>query len=167
MRGVFVRPFDRPCFAIVGADVAHDFAVEIFDRTEDAAGDEVALDFGKPDFDLVEPGGVGGRVMNPHFGMTSQKITGCLGLMRAQVITDDMHRLLLGLACDEIFQKRDELCTGVTGASLANDLAAGVMERRVQGPKVAKARNFGQLRQPAHWAALEVPEAFYSPGPAR
>jgi hypothetical protein len=28
-----------------------------------------------------------------------------------------MHGLLLGLACDEIFQKRDELCTGVAGAS--------------------------------------------------
>ena len=63
-----------------------------------AAGDEVSLDFGKPDFDLVEPRGVGGRVMNTHFGMTSQKTTDCLGLMRAQVITDDMHGLLLGLA---------------------------------------------------------------------
>ena len=47
--------------------------------------------------------------MNTHFGMTGQKITDCLGLMRAQVITDDMDGLLLGLACEEIFQKGDGL----------------------------------------------------------
>jgi hypothetical protein len=151
MRGVFVRPFDRRCFAIVEADVAHDLAVEIFNRTEDAAGDEVSLDFGKPDFNLVEPGGVGGRVMNSHFGMTSQKITDCLGLMRAEVITDDMHRLRLGLARDKIFQKRNELCTGVAGASLANNLAAGSMERRVQRKGavavIFKAMSFGSARR--------------------
>src|SRR5258707_6912390 len=60
--------------------------------------------------------------MNTHFGMTSQKITDCLGLMRAQVVTDDVHGLLLGLACEEIFQKGDELCAGVAGAIPANDL---------------------------------------------
>ena len=53
--GVFVRPFNGCRFAIVGADVAHNFASEIFDRTEDAPGDEVSLDFGEPDFDLIEP----------------------------------------------------------------------------------------------------------------
>lgn len=88
--------------------------------------------------------------MNTHFGMTSQKITDCLGLMRAQVITDDMQRLLLGLACDEIFQKRDELCAGVAGASLANHLAAGGMERRVQRERpvavILKAMSFGPAR---------------------
>jgi hypothetical protein len=63
-----IRPFNGCCFAIVGTDVAHNFAIEIFDRTEDATGDEVSLDFGESDFDLVEPGGVSGRVMNTHFG---------------------------------------------------------------------------------------------------
>jgi len=88
--------------------------------------------------------------MNTHFGMTSQKITDRLGLMRAQVITDDMHGLLLGLACEEIFQKRDELCAGVAGASLANHLAAGGMERRVQRERavaiILKAVSFGPAR---------------------
>src|SRR5215467_10545805 len=105
--GIFVRPFNGNCFAIIGADVAHNFAIEIFDRTEDAAGDEVSLDFGEPDFDLIEPGGVSGRVMNPHFGMTSQKIADRFGLMGAQVIADDMDGLLLRLASDESLQKRD------------------------------------------------------------
>ena len=31
--GVFVRPFNGCCVAIVGADMAHNFAGEVFDRT--------------------------------------------------------------------------------------------------------------------------------------
>ena len=42
-----MRPFNGCCFAIVGADVAHNFAIQILDRTENAAGDEVSLDFGE------------------------------------------------------------------------------------------------------------------------
>ena len=42
-------------FAIVGADIAHDFAIQIFDRSKDAAGNEIALDFREPNFDLIEP----------------------------------------------------------------------------------------------------------------
>src|SRR5258708_3043161 len=83
--------------------------------------------------------------MNTHFGMRSQKITDCLGLMRAQVVTDDVHGLLLGLACEEIFQKGDELCAGVAGASLANDLAAAGMERRVQRERAVA----GTIKDPA------------------
>src|SRR5258708_11900864 len=95
--------------------------------------------------------------MNTHFGMTSQKITDCLGLMRAQVVTDDVHGLLLGLACEEIFQKGDELCAGVAGASLANELAAAGMERRgqperavagkIQNPSVGPAQGWGGRRR--------------------
>ena len=113
---ILVRPFDRSGFTIVGADIAHDFAVQIFDRSKDAAGDEIALNFREPDFDLIEPRRIGRRVMNAHLGMTSQKIADCLGLMRAQVIADDVNGLLRSLAGDQIFQKGDELCTGVAGA---------------------------------------------------
>jgi hypothetical protein len=64
--------------------------------------------------------------MNMHCGVTSQQITDRLGLMGAQVITNDIDRLLLRLASDKIFQKRDELCARVTGAGLANHLAAAL-----------------------------------------
>src|SRR6516164_2707369 len=154
--GVFVRPFNGCCFAIVGTDVAHNFAIEIFDRTEDAAGDEVSLDFGEPDFDLVEPGGVSGRVMNTHLGVTSEKITDRLGLMGAQVITDDVEGLLLGLASHELFQKRHELCASVAGAGLANHFAGAGMECRVQRQRavtvILKAVSFGPARgQGQNW----------------
>jgi|GraSoi_2013_60cm_1033757.scaffolds.fasta_scaffold174745_2 hypothetical protein len=54
------------------------FAVEIFNRTEDAAGDQISLDFGKPDFDLVEPGGVGGRALaRRHLTNKGRRRHGC------------------------------------------------------------------------------------------
>jgi hypothetical protein len=85
--------------------------------------------------------------MNAHVGMASQKIRNCFGLMCAQVITDDVYRLLVGLTGEQVFQKCDELCTGVTGRSAANDLTAGGMQRCVQGQRsvslVLKTVSFG------------------------
>jgi hypothetical protein len=42
--------------------------------------------------------------------------------MCAQVVTDEVNGLLWSLAGEQIFQKRDELRTGVAGAGLADDL---------------------------------------------
>jgi hypothetical protein len=42
---VLVGPFDWGSTLIIGADVTHDLAVQIGDRSEDAAGDSVSLDF--------------------------------------------------------------------------------------------------------------------------
>jgi hypothetical protein len=40
------------------ADVPHELSAQIGDGGEDATGDDVALDPGEPQFDLVEPGRV-------------------------------------------------------------------------------------------------------------
>lgn len=53
---ILVGPFDRRGDAIVEANVTHDFVVQIFDGSKDAAGNEVSLNFGEPDLNLVEPG---------------------------------------------------------------------------------------------------------------
>jgi hypothetical protein len=41
-------------------DVAKDFSAEIVDGRKDASSDDLPLNFGEPDFDLVKPGRVGG-----------------------------------------------------------------------------------------------------------
>ena len=51
-----VLPMDGPSIRGVGVDVAANFANEVGNRGEDAAGDDVAFDLGEPDFDPVEPG---------------------------------------------------------------------------------------------------------------
>ena len=71
--GILVRPFNRSGFAIVRADIAHDFAIQIFDRSKDPAGNEIALDFREPDFDLIEPRRIGRRVMDAYFRVARQK----------------------------------------------------------------------------------------------
>ena len=45
---------------VVATDVADELPVEIFDRDEDAASDDIPLNFGKPDLNLVKPRRVGG-----------------------------------------------------------------------------------------------------------
>src|SRR6201987_6460702 len=71
--------------------------------------------------------------MNAYFRMTSQKIADRLCFVRAQVITDDVNGSFWSLTGNQIFQKGDELCTGVAGAGLTDDLAApgikGCVER--------------------------------------
>jgi hypothetical protein len=56
---------------VVATDLADEFASEIFDRDEDAASDDITLDFGKPDLNLVKPGGVGRCVMDANVRMFS------------------------------------------------------------------------------------------------
>ena len=64
-----VSPFDRSGDLVVVADVAKDFSSEIVDGGKDASGDDLPLDFGEPDFDLVKPGRVSGGKMKVDFGM--------------------------------------------------------------------------------------------------
>ena len=55
MSDVTIGPLERFVVGIVSTDVAHNFAFEIVSRREDAASDQIALNFGEPDFDLIEP----------------------------------------------------------------------------------------------------------------
>ena len=47
------------------ADVPHELSAQIGDGGEDATGDDVPLDPGEPQFDLVEPGRVSRREVQP------------------------------------------------------------------------------------------------------
>ena len=54
MSDIFVNPTDRCGGFIVVADVTHEFAGQILYRGENPARDNLALNLGKPNFDLVE-----------------------------------------------------------------------------------------------------------------
>ena len=104
------------------------------------------MNFREPDFDLIEPGGIGRRVMDTYFRVARQKIADRLGFMCAQVIADDVNGSFWSLAGNQIFQKGDELCTGVAGAGLAHDLAAlgikSCIERKGSMTIILKAVSF-------------------------
>ena len=85
--------------------------------------------------------------MDAYFRMTGQKIADCFGFMRAQVVANDVNGPFWSLAGDQIFQKRNELRTGVAGAGLADDFPApgikGRIERERSMPIIFKAVSFG------------------------
>ena len=102
MRGVSVDPLNRFGRFVVLANIAHEFAFEVWHRSKDAACDDLALDAVEPQLDLVEPGRVGGRIVNVDLGMVGQEVAHRLGLMGRQVVADDMNILTPGLLGDDI-----------------------------------------------------------------
>ncbi len=59
VRRIAIRPLNRLAGFVVQPDVLHQLATQIGRRGEDAARDDVALNFGEPEFDLIQPGTVG------------------------------------------------------------------------------------------------------------
>ena len=56
---VEIFPFHYFGRIVVKPNITHEFFLQILDRTENAAGDDIALDLGEPQFNLVEPVRVG------------------------------------------------------------------------------------------------------------
>src|ERR1700752_1184562 len=94
MSNIGIGPLEGLGFGIVGTDVAHDLWFEIVSGREDAASDQVALDFRKPDLDLVEPGRVGRGVVDSEVWMLGQKRDDSLRLMSRKVVHDDVDFLV-------------------------------------------------------------------------
>jgi hypothetical protein len=74
------------------ADVTKDFSVEIVDGRKDASRDDLPLNFGEPDFDLVKPGRIGGCKMNAHLRLARKSSTSLVSVGRA-IISDDVDLL--------------------------------------------------------------------------
>ena len=86
----------------------------------------------EPDFDLVEPGGIGGREVQVHVGVVGQELRNALGLMRRKIVDDDVDFTTPAFERDELSQEGDELFSGVAGGGLTEDLAAFGVERGVK-----------------------------------
>ena len=97
MRGIAIGPLDRFRSAVVMPDIAHELAGEIGDGGKDTECDDVTLDLGEPDFNLVEPGRVGRREVQMHIGMLGQEITDPLSLMSREVVENDVDLFPLRL----------------------------------------------------------------------
>ena len=130
--GISVGPFEGLGAFVVALNIASNFAGEVGFGGEDAAGDQVALNFREPDFDLIEPGRVRGGVMELDVGMGGEELSHGLSLVRRKVVSDDVDLLALGLRGDDICEKGHELRTGVARGRFAQDLPAGNLQGRVQ-----------------------------------
>jgi hypothetical protein len=148
---ICIAPLDGPGIAIVETDVTHELPSEVFDRREDATGDDISLDFGEPVLYLVEPRRVCGGEVEADLLVSSEEIVNSPGLMGGEVVRDDVDRLPLGLACDDVAKKGHELLTRMTLCWLAKHLSGPRVEGGVerQGPmaKVLESVAFGSPRR--------------------
>src|SRR6476660_133307 len=148
---VSVTPSERDRRFVVVADVTHDFLGEICLGFEDAACNEVSLDLGEPNFDLIEPRGIGRGVMELDIGMGAQKPLNSCSFMSRKVVGDDMNMGFGGLSSDHFGEKLHELGAGMTGSCLSQDLAGGRVQGRIEGKsavaKVFESVTFGPARR--------------------
>jgi hypothetical protein len=142
-----VSPFDRSGGLIVVADVAKDFSPEIVEGGKDASGDDLPLDLGEPDFDLVKPGRIGGRKMNAELRMLGQKVVNEFGFMGREIISDNVDLASEGLGGYDLGKKIDELGAGMALSGLAKDFSASGIKSRVKGKSsvavILKTMGFG------------------------
>src|SRR5215207_150215 len=146
-----VSPLDGSSSFVVMPDVTKDFSSEIVDGGEDASGNDLPLDFGKPDFDLVKPRRIGGRKMNADLGMMGQKVIDELGFMGREIISDDVDLASEGLRGHDVGKKVDELATGMALSRRAQDFSAsgieGSVKRKGAVAVILKAMSLGSARR--------------------
>jgi len=114
-------------------DIPTDLAGEVGDGGKDAARQQVALDLRKPEFDLVQPRRIGRREVQLHVRMLEQEAADGLGLMRREIVRDDVNRSSLRLTGDDLGEELDKGGTGVPRYGLAEHFAGLGVEGREQG----------------------------------
>ena len=132
MIGILILPAEGCGGSVVLFDVTDQLSREVGCRSEDSASDNIALDFGKPDLDLIEPTGIGRGVVDPNRWIGLEELENMLGFMCAQVVGDDVNLSAIGLAGDDLVEKVDKLGTGMLSGGLSHDVAGASVERRIQ-----------------------------------
>jgi hypothetical protein len=145
--GMSIDPLEGFGAFVVALDIAGDFASEVSFGSEDGAGEQIALNFGEPEFDLIEPGRVSWGVMDLKVRKKREELSHSPGLVRRKVVGDDLDLLFQGLRGDHVGQKGDELGAGVAQGRFAQDLPAGNLQGGIKGksalPEIFKPKALG------------------------
>src|SRR5260370_8804321 len=107
---------------VVLLDVADQLSGQVSCRSEDPASDDIALDFGKPDLDLIEPAGIGRGVMDSNRWIGLEELENILGFMCAQVVSHDVNLSSLSLTAGHPAQKVANLGPGMASGALPHHL---------------------------------------------
>ena len=132
MARIEVLPFHGSGRLVVIADVAHELSLQIGHRGKDAASDDVTLDLGEPQFDLVEPRAVGRSEVQVNLRMLGKEGLDQFGLVSREIVGDDMDLLAARLVDDQVGQKGDELSRGMPSCRLAEHYTGLGVEGRIQ-----------------------------------
>lgn len=112
---IAIRPLDGLRHLDVSPDVAHELALKVGHRGEDAPVDHLALDLGKPDLHLVQPRGIRRREVELHFGIRLQESFHGGRLVRRKVVQDDVNFTGPTGAAHQTREELHELGTGWPG----------------------------------------------------
>ena len=94
---------------MVFADVANELTLETLHGIEDASGNNIAINFGKPNFDLVDPIRVGWGIMDPYSGVSLKELKKFLPLIRTRVDDNDVDLATCWLTAHDLCEEIDEL----------------------------------------------------------
>jgi len=106
-------------------DELFDAPAQIGDRREGAAANGTLRDQPEPSLDLVEPGTVGGNVVQLHAPMLGEPSSYSRMLVSTVVIEHQMQIEALWSIGLDVAQKREEFLMAMTRFALSEDLAVG------------------------------------------
>ena len=132
MVDILVSPPEGCCGFVVLLDVAEELSRQIGFGSEDSSSNDLALNFGKPDFDLIEPARIGRSVMNPNGRIGVEELENAFGFMCAQVVGHDVNLFARRLTGDDLAQKVDKFDAGMPSRRLTDDVASASIQRGIQ-----------------------------------
>jgi len=131
-----IRPCDpdeRAGLFIVLFDESVDLSGQLLDAGERPPANGLLRDQPEPALDLVQPGGVGGRVVHMIARPPGQPGRDLGMLVRAVVVDDEMDIEGVGHAGLNVAQEGEELLVAVARVALGQDFAGGDVQGGEQG----------------------------------
>ncbi len=129
---MLISPAEGGCGFVVLLDVTDKLSREVGLGSEDSSSNDLALNFGKPDFDLIEPTRIGGSVMDSHGWIGVEELEDALGYMCAQVVGHDVNLSARRLTDDDLAQKVDKFDAGMPSRRLTDDVAGASIQRGIR-----------------------------------
>ena len=132
MVNILISPVEGGCGFVVLLDVTKELSRQVSFGSENSSINDRALNFGEPDFDLVEPTRIGRRVMEPNCRIGVKELKNTLGFVRAQVVGHDMNFSASRLAGHDRAQKVNKFRTGMSVGGLTDDVAGASIKCGIQ-----------------------------------
>ena len=129
---ILISPMEGCGGFVVLLDVTKELSGQVRFGGEDSSSNDSTLNFGKPDFDLVEPTRIGWRVVEPNCRIGVQELKNSLGFVRAQVVGHDMNFSASRLAGHDRAQKVNKFRTGMSVGGLTDDVAGASIKCCIQ-----------------------------------
>ena len=132
MVNILISPVEGGCGFVVLLDVTKELSRQVSFGSENSSINDRALNFGKPNFNLVEPTRIGRRVMELNYRIGLEELRNTLGFVRAQVVGHDMNFSASRLAGHDRAQKVNKFRTGMSVGGLTDDVAGASIKCGIQ-----------------------------------